>query len=374
MFQAFVVTFCDNETETQVKQIVRRENGYIATPPDGQEWYKDIALTYKYDFNERVTENLKLYSSVPIFDDETIGFFGDWLTVKAENNSVPYKVKLRLNETFINARNNDVYTVLTSNINKYVNLDFSGSTFTKINNNNTFSGCTNITSVTLGSMVNYIDSSTFTGCSNLTEINVVPSNEDYFSNSGILYLKSANGNVLAKYPVKKQGPSFDVPNSIKSIGNRAFEGCTNLTSVNIPDSVIDILTNAFNSCNNLNKVTIGNEVLSIGNSAFMSCSKLKYVDIGNSVSEILSNAFQDCTSLESITIPASVQNIYDYAFTGCTALTTVIFETGSNIQDANFGNNAFPDIGNIVNGLKNAYKTGKAGTYKLTLSGSWQKQ
>ena len=46
-----------------------------------------------------------------------------------------------------------------------------------------------------------------------------------------------------------------IPNGTTSIGQRAFYGCTDLTSINIPSSVVSILYEAFDECTNLVSVT-----------------------------------------------------------------------------------------------------------------------
>lgn len=82
-----------------------------------------------------------------------------------------------------------------------------------------------------------------------------------------------------------------IPNSVTSIGERAFYDCSGLTSVTIPNSVTSIGRNAFYGCSGLTSVTIPNSVTSIGNEAFYWCSNLTPVTIPNSVTSIGSNAF-----------------------------------------------------------------------------------
>ena len=62
-----------------------------------------------------------------------------------------------------------------------------------------------------------------------------------------------------------------------SIGDWAFYGCSDLTSVTIPNSVTGIGGYAFNKCSSLTNVTIGNSVASIGESAFSGCDKIRSV-------------------------------------------------------------------------------------------------
>ena len=112
-----------------------------------------------------------------------------------------------------------------------------------------------------------------------------------------------------------------IPNTITTIPDGAFSGCSSLTTVTIPNSVTSIGGSAFSSCSSLTTVTMSNSVTSIGESAFSGCSLLTEVIIPNSVTSIASNAFRDC-SLTAVTIPSSVTTIGDYAFY-CESLTSV---------------------------------------------------
>ena len=65
--------------------------------------------------------------------------------------------------------------------------------------------------------------------------------------------------------------SVTIGNSVTSIGYTAFYNCNSLTSVTIGNSVTSIGQSAFWGCTGLTSVTIPNSVTSIGSSAFSGC-------------------------------------------------------------------------------------------------------
>ena len=96
----------------------------------------------------------------------------------------------------------------------------------------------------------------------------------------------------------------------------------------VEDGVTTIGNNAFRGLSNLTSITIGNDVTTIGNSAFQNCTGLTSIDIPNSLTSIGLFAFSDCIGLTSITIPNSVTTIGNFAFQGCTGLVSVSIGSG----------------------------------------------
>lgn len=116
-----------------------------------------------------------------------------------------------------------------------------------------------------------------------------------------------------------------IPNSVTSIGERAFGGC-GITSIRIPTSVTTIGDDAFYHCSSLTSVLMYNSVTSIGNCAFQKCSKLASIKIPNTVTSIGDEAFRDCKKLTSVKIPNSVTSIGYAAFSGCSSLISITCE------------------------------------------------
>lgn len=149
--------------------------------------------------------------------------------------------------------------------------------------------------------------------------------------------------------------SITIPNSVKEIGNGAFEYCTSLSSVIIPNSVTSIGYDAFYKCTNLNSAVISNNVRHIGTGAFNYCTSLANVNIPTGLREIglevfghtnltsitipsnikiiQGTAFDGCANLNNITIPNSVESIGGYAFANCTSLTDITIPDSVEIID-----------------------------------------
>ena len=166
-----------------------------------------------------------------------------------------------------------------------------------------------------------------------------------------------SGELVIPASVTYEGKTY----SVTSIGNWAFYGCKEFTSISIPNSITSIGYYAFFECSKLTIINVATDnpdyksidgvlynkeattliccpeektgsfvipttVTNIGDDAFGRCTGLTSITIPNSVTSIASYAFEGCSKLTSVTIPNSVMAIEPYAFDNCTGLTSIICE------------------------------------------------
>ncbi|MBR6440457.1 MAG: leucine-rich repeat protein, partial [Bacteroidales bacterium] len=117
--------------------------------------------------------------------------------------------------------------------------------------------------------------------------------------------------------------SVVIPNTVTTIGTDAFEDCTGLASVNIGAGVTTIGEYAFHHCTGLETITLPNTVRTIGGNAFATCTHLSSINLPNSLTSLGQAVFWQCRSLTSITIPSSLTVIPEYSFYYCTNLASV---------------------------------------------------
>lgn len=132
-----------------------------------------------------------------------------------------------------------------------------------------------------------------------------------------------NKTILLCYPAAKENIDYIIPESVSSIGDRAFANCYSLTSVTIPEKVSSIEFGTFWGCTSLESITIPESVTSIGSMAFCKCTSLTSVTIPKSVTAIQENTFANYNSLTSVTLPMSMTSIRYRAFDSCFQLTDI---------------------------------------------------
>jgi len=153
-----------------------------------------------------------------------------------------------------------------------------------------------------------------------------------------------------------------LPNTLKYIGNSAFENCYGLKTVTFENNsqLETIGDNAFDGCTVLNKIEIPENVNSVGEAAFIGCINLDEIhikDLGKWCGIVFDNydsnplytgaslylnnelvidavipegvttiekfVFYNCKSLASITLPSSLESVRNYAFSDCLNLKDV---------------------------------------------------
>ena len=181
-----------------------------------------------------------------------------------------------------------------------------------------FWGCKSLTSITIPNSVTNIGVSVFNSCSSLTSIVVEGGNTTYDSRNNCNAIIETSTNTIIN-----ACQNTIIPNSVTSIGNHAFFGCSGLTSITIPNSVMSIGMGAFLGCSGLTSIIIPNGVTSIEYSAFNSCSSLTSITIPNSVTSIRAFAFKGCAALTSISLPNTITIIGYQAFASCSSLSSI---------------------------------------------------
>ena len=188
-----------------------------------------------------------------------------------------------------------------------------------------FSDCTGLESVTIPNSVTSIGYKAFYGCSNLTSVTIPDSVTDIGLGA---FAHSGLTNATIPNSVTRIGENRYVD---ESANTGAFYGCKSLKSVTIPGSVTEMWGRTFGNCTGLESVVIGNGVTSIGRATFEDCCGLTSVSIPESVTEIGNRAFSNCSNLSSVTIPDGVTSIGSMAFYGCSSLRSVTIGNGVTI-------------------------------------------
>ena len=228
-----------------------------------------------------------------------------------------------------------------------------------------FQSCSSLTNITIPDSVTSIGANAFSGCSSLTSINVSDNNKNYSSIDGVLFNKDKTE--IIKYPTKKKETSYDIPNSVTSIGADAFLGCRSLTSITIPNSVTSIGDSTFSCCSSLESITIPNSVTNIEKHAFYECSSLTNITIQNSVTSIGSEAFYKCISLSKVLCLGNAASLKDNVFSYTPSALKFYAKNGLTGYDANGWENYSNNIVRYEEGLKDSSVTFTSASQKAKI-------
>ena len=220
-----------------------------------------------------------------------------------------------------------------------------------------------LTSVTIPNSVTSIGENAFQGCSGLTSVHISDIAAWCRISFGSGYanpLNCAHHLYLGDEEIK----DLVIPNSVTCIERCAFWGCSGLTSVNIPSSVTSIGSSAFYGCSGLTAVHISD----IG-----AWCKISFVQSSNPLS-LARHLFLNGEEVKDLEIPNSVTSIGSSAFYGCTGLTSVTI--GNSVTS--IGNGAFyncsgltsVNIGNGVTSIGSSAFSGCSGLTSLIFGNS----
>ena len=216
-------------------------------------------------------------------------------------------------------------------------------------NNNTFTGCHSLVSVTLPRLYTAEFSYTlFADCPSLKEVLVSEQNDRYSSVDGVLFNKDRT--VLVYYPVAREdatgeiATSYEIPYGTVTVGKFAFYHNYNkssgyndfamLTEVSIPASVSSIEESAF-QLPYLESVRF--------ESGTGVASDAKTLTLGV---EAFANYSLPVQSLRSIELPARLTSLGNYVFRDCASLTSVTFAEGCNLET--MGTHVFYDCESLT--------------------------
>ncbi len=205
----------------------------------------------------------------------------------------------------------------------------------------------NITSVNIPQSVQVIEEQAFYHCSNMTEI-VLPEGLKYIGSNAFadteFYYDYENwedsglyiGNYLIEATSNEIKPGTTliasgaltgcyayemiIPDSVKYIGERAFDSNMTLYKVQLPEGLEAIEEGTFVSCTALEEIVIPEGVERIGDSAFENCTNLKEITVPKTVTAMGELIFNGCTSLEKAHIYANVTGLSNFTFAGCKKL------------------------------------------------------
>ena len=143
-----------------------------------------------------------------------------------------------------------------------------------------------------------------------------------------------------------------VPASLKHISVKgdgelpqyAFDGCSSLENIELPNTITSVGYRAFYNCSGIRNATISRAVCesTLAEVFPASYQSITNVVISDGVANIAARAFAGCGSLASVMIPFTVRQIGDYAFSGCESLHKVVLPgwLRGTFDEATFSGNA----------------------------------
>ena len=247
-----------------------------------------------------------------------------------------------------------------------------------------FSGCSEMTSVSIPASVWHIGLGAFEWCEGLKEIHINSLSSwceisfyDVTDDAGDSPLHYAdelylNGGLIT---------DLVVPDDVTEIGAHAFEGYEKLRSVVLHNNIEAIYKSAFFNCTNLTDINFSDSLYYIGPYAFdgtpwyenqpdgeVYIGKLLYkykgemplnsnIVVKDGTETICESAFDGCKGITSISLPSSLKQVHNYAFCGCDNLKEIYCKALTPPSINSYYNNFHDDVVIYVpKGTQETYK------------------
>ena len=200
---------------------------------------------------------------------------------------------------------------------------------------NSFRECNSIINISVLNVNSTVEAHSFNGCNSLEKI-IIPNlscklpylfgstrkETDLYS---ITYTTSYGSSTVVYMPYSLY--SVTITNEISLVDYAFYE--TRVEEVILNDGIVEIGDSAFEYCRNLTYLIIPNSVETIGSRAFYSCNNTEFsISTDNNISTINDAAFYECfkSGFESMNFLKKCQTIGRQAFYDIDTITEIIFE------------------------------------------------
>ncbi|MCQ2051576.1 MAG: leucine-rich repeat protein [Bacteroidaceae bacterium] len=225
---------------------------------------------------------------------------------------------------------------------------------------------------------------------------------DAATGNGVMYfdgiVTTVGADAFKEYSLSEQNnrlTSIEIPESVTSIGVRAFQNCTFLETVSLPKGLTTIGDEAFEYCYELKPqfpssletiggkafleagkyalaamtLTLPGSLKSIGESAFEK-SKVANVDLSStSLSKLPDKVFLSCSELEQVSLPSSLAEICSCAFAECNKLKTINLASDA---APTCSSDAFQETSKIIEDVIVKQSTGHATLLSFKKANGWK--
>lgn len=167
-----------------------------------------------------------------------------------------------------------------------------------------------ITQVNIPSTIESIGNLAFNGCISLTSFNVNSKNANFCSENGILFNKAKT--TLLQYPSAKADTDYSIPDGVTKIEDWAFYDCNKLTVMTIPSSVATIGEYALNFCTGLTELFVHAKTPpTVGTNAFINVNLAipVYVPAASLDTYKAAAAWKDFNNLQALVTEFTVNNL-----------------------------------------------------------------